>query len=61
MTLLNRGRIAMNQLPGWVREMGVTILTASADEVTYAWGVTAKHHRGDGIVRSTGVARSRRR
>lgn len=42
--------VAMNRLPGWVKEMGVTILTASADEVTCAWEVTEKHHQGYGIV-----------
>jgi 1,4-dihydroxy-2-naphthoyl-CoA hydrolase len=42
--------VAMNKLPGWVREMGITILTASADEVTCAWDVTEKHHQGYGIV-----------
>lgn len=41
---------AMNRLPGWVKEMGVTILTASSDEVTCAWEVTEKHHQGYGIV-----------
>ena len=41
---------AMNRLPGWVREMGVTILTASGDEVTCQWDVTEKHHQGYGIV-----------
>lgn len=41
---------AMNRLPGWVKEMGITILTASADEVTCAWEVTEKHHQGYGIV-----------
>jgi 1,4-dihydroxy-2-naphthoyl-CoA hydrolase len=41
---------AMNRLPGWVREMGVTILKASADEVTCAWDVAEKHHQGYGIV-----------
>ena len=41
---------AMNGLPGWVKEMGITILTATADEVTCAWDVTAKHHQGYGIV-----------
>jgi len=40
----------MNGLPGWVREMGVTILTASADEVTCAWEVAEKHLQGYGIV-----------
>lgn len=41
---------AMNRLPGWVREMGVTILSASADEVTCAFEVAEKHHQGYGIV-----------
>ncbi len=41
---------AMNQLPGWVKEMGVTILAASADEVTCAWEVAEKHLQGYGIV-----------
>jgi len=40
----------VNGLPGWVREMGVTILTASADEVTCAWDVAEKHLQGYGIV-----------
>jgi uncharacterized protein (TIGR00369 family) len=40
----------MNQLPGWVKEMGVTILTASADEVTCDWTVAEKHLQGYGIV-----------
>ena len=42
--------VAMNRLTGCVKEMGVTILTASADEVTCAWAVTEKHHQGYGIV-----------
>jgi uncharacterized protein (TIGR00369 family) len=41
---------AMNQLPGWVKEMGVTILAASADEVICAWEIAEKHHQGYGIV-----------
>lgn len=41
---------AMNQLPGWVKEMGVTILAASADEVTCSWEVAEKHLQGYGIV-----------
>lgn len=41
---------AMNRLPGWVKEMGITILTASADEVTCEWEVSQKHHQGYGIV-----------
>jgi 1,4-dihydroxy-2-naphthoyl-CoA hydrolase len=41
----------MNQMPtGWVREMGITILTATSDEVTCEWEVTEKHHQGYGIV-----------
>jgi len=41
----------MNRQPtGWVREMGITILTATADEVTCEWEVTEKHHQGYGIV-----------
>ena len=40
----------VNRLPGWVREMGVTILEASADEVTCEWEVSEKHHQGYGIV-----------
>jgi 1,4-dihydroxy-2-naphthoyl-CoA hydrolase len=40
----------VNQMPGWVREMGVTILTATADEVTCAWEVAEKHLQGYGIV-----------
>ncbi len=40
----------MNRLPGWVKETGVTILTATPDEVTCAWQVSEKHHQGYGIV-----------
>lgn len=40
----------LNQLPGWAREMGVVILTASPDEVTAEWEVTAKHRQPYGIV-----------
>ena len=41
----------VNQLPtGWVKEMGLNILTATADEVTCEWEVTEKHHQGYGIV-----------
>jgi uncharacterized protein (TIGR00369 family) len=41
----------VNGMPtGWVKEMGITILTASADEVTCEWEVTEKHHQGYGIV-----------
>jgi hypothetical protein len=37
---------AMNRLPGWVKEMGITILTASSEEVTCAW-VFAEKRRQD--------------
>ena len=41
----------VNRLPsGWVKEMGITILTATPDEVTCEWEVTEKHHQGLGIV-----------
>lgn len=41
----------VNQLPdGWVKEMGITILKATPDEVTCEWEVTSKHHQGYGIV-----------
>jgi uncharacterized protein (TIGR00369 family) len=43
-------RDLVNQLPGWVREMGVTILTATAEEVTCEWTVAEKHLQGYGIV-----------
>ena len=41
---------AMNHIPGWVREMGIVILSASADEVTCEWEVEEKHLQGYGIV-----------
>lgn len=37
-------------MPGWVKEMGISILTASADEVRCEWQVSEKHHQGYGIV-----------
>ena len=40
----------INQLPGWVKEMGIVILSASADEVSCEWEVVEKHHQGYGIV-----------
>lgn len=40
----------INGLPGWVKEMGIVILAASADEVTCEWEVAEKHHQGYGIV-----------
>jgi uncharacterized protein (TIGR00369 family) len=41
---------AVNERPGWIREMGLTLLRASADEVTCEWEVSEKHHQQDGIV-----------
>ena len=41
---------ALNVLPGWTREMGIVILTATPDEVTCAFEVGQKHHQGFGIV-----------
>ena len=35
---------------GWVKEMGITILHATADEVTCEWEVTENHLQGYGIV-----------
>ena len=35
---------------GWVKEMGITILGATPDEVTCEWEVTEKQHQGYGIV-----------
>jgi 1,4-dihydroxy-2-naphthoyl-CoA hydrolase len=40
----------INSLPGWVREMGIRIVTASADEVTCELEIGEKHHQGYGIV-----------
>jgi len=41
----------VNGLPsGWVKEMGITILKASADEVTCEWEVSEKHQQAYGIV-----------
>jgi uncharacterized protein (TIGR00369 family) len=40
----------MNRLPGWAREMGINILTATTDEVTCEWEVQEKHLQGYGIV-----------
>ena len=39
-----------NTIPGWVKEMGIRILAASAEEVTCEWEVTQKHHQPYGIV-----------
>ena len=41
---------ALNALPGWTKEMGIVILTASPEEVTCALEVGGKHHQGFGIV-----------
>ena len=40
----------LNNAPGWVKEMGITIVTATPDEVTCEWQVEQKHHQGYGIV-----------
>ena len=40
----------INSLPGWVREMGIVMLTATSEEVTCEWEVREKHHQGYGIV-----------
>jgi 1,4-dihydroxy-2-naphthoyl-CoA hydrolase len=40
----------INAAPGWVRGMGIALLSASADEVTCEWEVCAKHHQPFGIV-----------
>jgi 1,4-dihydroxy-2-naphthoyl-CoA hydrolase len=40
----------LNALPGWTKEMGIVILTATPDEVTCALEVGVKHHQGFGIV-----------
>ena len=40
----------VNSLPGWVREMGITICSVSEDEVVAEWTVAPKHHQGYGIV-----------
>lgn len=41
---------ALNAFPGWVKETGIVILTATPDEVTCALEVGEKHHQGYGIV-----------
>jgi len=41
---------AINALPGWTKEMGIAILTATPDEVTCELDVGVKHHQGFGIV-----------
>ena len=41
---------AFNSAPGWVKEMGIVILTASPDEVTCEWEVGEQHLQPYGIV-----------
>ena len=40
----------VNSLPGWLKEMGIVILTATPEEVSCEWEVSEKHHQGYGIV-----------
>jgi uncharacterized protein (TIGR00369 family) len=40
----------VNATPGWVKEMGIRILAASADEVACEWQVSEKHRQPYGIV-----------
>jgi uncharacterized protein (TIGR00369 family) len=40
----------LNRLPGWTREMGITIVAATPDEVRCEWEVADKHLQGYGIV-----------
>ena len=40
----------INALPGWVKEMGIVMLTATPEEVSCEWEVSEKHHQGYGIV-----------
>jgi 1,4-dihydroxy-2-naphthoyl-CoA hydrolase len=40
----------VNSLPGWLKEMGVVILTATPEEVSCEWEVSEKHYQGYGIV-----------
>ncbi len=40
----------INETPGWVRDMGIKLLTATPDEVTCEFEVTSKHHQDYGIV-----------
>jgi uncharacterized protein (TIGR00369 family) len=41
---------ALTHLPGWTKEMGITIVAATADEVRCEWEVAEKHLQGYGIV-----------
>ncbi len=43
----------LNNVAGWVKEMGIVILSASPDEVTCEWEVGDKHLQPYGIVRAT--------
>ena len=40
----------VNAMPGWVKEMGIVILSATPEEVSCEWEVAEKHHQGYGIV-----------
>ncbi len=40
----------VNGNPGWLREMGITVLAAGPDEVTCEWTVEQKHLQDYGIV-----------
>ena len=41
---------SVNAMPGWVKEMGIVILTATPEEVSCEWEVSEKHLQGYGIV-----------
>ena len=40
----------LNSLPGWVRDMGIVVTAATADEVTAYLEIGEKHHQAYGIV-----------
>ncbi len=40
----------INAMPGWVREMGIVVKSATVDEIVCEWQVAEKHHQGYGIV-----------
>ena len=40
----------VNAMPGWVKEMGIVILSATPERVTCEWEVGETHHQGYGIV-----------
>ena len=40
----------VNAMAGWVKEMGIVILTATPEEVSCEWEVSEKHLQGYGIV-----------